>query len=78
MIQAGKLQEPVGEGYMSAMISAYENRLRVGAEQLEELERSGRTDRRYDRLLRQWQQLLAAYEFECEVAETGSSLLAAI
>jgi len=60
------------------MISAYEARLRTGSDQLERLERTGRTDERYQRLLRQWLELLAAYEYECEVVHAGQGLAVAI
>jgi hypothetical protein len=62
---------------MNAMLQAYEKRLRNGASQLEQMERTGRTDQQYDRMLRQWLQLLAAYEYEYEMAEAGGRMLAA-
>ena len=60
---------------MNALLMAYENRLRAGAEQLEALEQSGRVDLRYERKLRSWLELLAAYEFEYEMAESAAEFL---
>lgn len=62
---------------MNSMISAYESKLRSGADRLERLERSGRTDQRYQTILRRWLELLAAYEYECEMVESASGVLAA-
>lgn len=61
---------------MNAQIAVYENRLRSGAHLLEEMETSGGTDLRYERTLRQWLELLAAYEYECEISEASMRLLA--
>jgi hypothetical protein len=63
---------------MTTLLAAYERRLRDGAALLERLESSGRTDQSYDRMLRLWLELLAAYEYEYEVCEQGTGLLAAI
>jgi hypothetical protein len=35
-------------------------------------------DALYERTLRQWLALLAAYEYECEVVETGSEVALAV
>ncbi len=63
---------------VNGLISAYEARLRTGAEQLEAFEQAGRRGVGYDRLLRNWLELLAAYEYEFEMAEAGSLLAAAV
>jgi hypothetical protein len=57
---------------MNAQIAAYEARLRKGAQFLEKLEASGRVDALYERTLRHWLELLAAYEYESEIVEAGS------
>ena len=63
---------------MNAMIAAYESRLRTGADQLDRMERAGKRDETYDRTLRGWLELLAAYEYEFEMAAAGAELAAAI
>jgi len=63
---------------MNGMVRAYERKLRQGAEQLEALERSGATGRRYEVLLRSWLELLAAYEYECDMMQSAEGMLAAI
>jgi hypothetical protein len=59
---------------MNAQIAAYERRLRQGALMLAQLEGEGRIDSRYERLLRQWQALVAAYEYETDLFEAGSEM----
>jgi len=59
---------------MNGQIAAYEKRLRTGARTLERMESTGSSDGRYERALRSWLALLAAYEYETEVAEAGSQI----
>lgn len=58
----------------TTQIAAYEFRLKSGAEVLGRLEAAGATDHRYDRRLRRWLELLAAYEYECEIAQIGEQV----
>jgi hypothetical protein len=57
---------------LNAQIQAYEQRLRKGARLLERLEGAGQLDELYQRTLRQWLALLAAYEYESEVYAAGA------
>jgi hypothetical protein len=63
---------------VNAQIAAYEQRLRKGARLLEKLEAAGRIDGLYERTLRQWLALLAAYEYESEVVEAGREVALAV
>ena len=59
---------------MNAHLQAYQKRLTAKCAKLERMERSGRTGARYDRLLRSWLELLAAYEYEYDIDEAGALL----
>lgn len=67
------------EAPMNAHLAIYEKRLRDGADALERMESTGEGDTRYKRSLCHWLELLAAYEYEYEVVEAGSTVsLAAV
>jgi hypothetical protein len=59
---------------MNAQVAAYEKRLEKGARYLEKLEVTGDVGARYQRALRGWLTLLAAYEYETEMLEAASPL----
>lgn len=56
---------------MRQLVTHYEVRLTEGAELLSNMEARGTRGPRYQKALRSWLELLAAYEFECEMAEVG-------
>jgi hypothetical protein len=61
---------------MNQLIARYEVRLGEGARILSNMEAEGNRSRRYESTLRHWLELLAAYEFECEMAEAGDRRIA--
>ncbi|GEM_PF-4582159 len=61
---------------MNRQISSYERRLSETGTTLRDMEDAGETGRPYQRLLRQWLELLAAYEYEVDVQKEGASLAA--
>lgn len=63
---------------MNAQIVSSERRLRKGAEILERMEARGERDSRYERTLRHWLGLLAAYEYDCEVVDAGAEVAMAV
>lgn len=62
---------------MNQLIARYEVRLGEGAHLLSNMEAQGEHGPRYERTLRHWLELLAAYEFEYEMAEAGDPQIAA-
>ncbi len=62
---------------MNQQLKHLEERLRKGAAILAEMESKGLDDSRYRRVLRQWVQLVAAYEFESEMADSATDMLPA-
>jgi hypothetical protein len=63
---------------MNVRIAAYEKRLREAGAGLERLETAGRVGAYYQKMLRKWLALVAAYEYECEMIEAGTELAAVV
>jgi hypothetical protein len=62
---------------MNQLIARYEVRLGEGARLLSSMEAEEEPGPRYERTLRHWLELLAAYEFEYEMAEAGDPRIGA-
>lgn len=62
---------------MNQLIARYEVRLGEGARLLSNMEAQDKRDPQYERTLRRWLELLAAYEFEYEMVEAGDPRIAA-
>ncbi|HZT96138.1 MAG TPA: hypothetical protein VFB34_04800 [Chloroflexota bacterium] len=60
---------------MNIQLKQLEHRLAKGAALLSRMESDGLPSRRYDQMLRQWLQLLAAYEYESEIDEAAAAML---
>lgn len=60
---------------MNGLLDSYTHRLQKGSRLLERLEAAGQQDSLYERTLRQWLALLAAYEYEMEMTESVSGEL---
>lgn len=63
---------------MNALIAALEDKLRTESGELDRLEAGGAMGIRYEQAMRRWMELLAAYEYECDMVELAHDMAVAI